>query len=95
MSKFLFLFTIGPVQSFIAEARKTSDLYAGSKLLSDLIDFAIEEIGEENIIFPSKEIPSKPNRLVAIVETENPKAFGEQVENKVRNEFKTIAEKYS
>jgi len=94
MSKFLFLFTIGPVQSFIAEARKTSDLYAGSKLLSDLTEYAIDEVKDKDqtIVFPDEEIPSKPNRLVAIVETENPKAFGEQVENKVRNEFKTIAE---
>jgi CRISPR-associated protein Cmr2 len=33
----LFLFTIGPVQGFIAQARKTRDLYAGSRLLSDLV----------------------------------------------------------
>ena len=29
-NQYLFLFTIGPVQSFIAQARKTRDLYAGS-----------------------------------------------------------------
>lgn len=40
----LFLFTISPVQSFIAQARKTQDLYAGSLLLSELIDFAIHEL---------------------------------------------------
>lgn len=33
---YLFLFTIGPVQSFIAQARKTRDLYAGSRILSEL-----------------------------------------------------------
>jgi len=38
----LFLFTIGPVQSFIAQARKTRDLYAGSRLLSDLAKAGIE-----------------------------------------------------
>ncbi|NTW88345.1 MAG: hypothetical protein HGB26_04300 [Desulfobulbaceae bacterium] len=31
--QYLFLFTIGPVQSFIAQARKTRDLYAGSAIL--------------------------------------------------------------
>jgi len=31
----LFLFTIGPVQSFIAQARKVQDLAAGSQMLSD------------------------------------------------------------
>jgi CRISPR-associated protein Cmr2 len=34
----LFLFTIGPVQSFIKQARKTRDLYAGSQILSQLIE---------------------------------------------------------
>ncbi|MCO6492725.1 MAG: type III-B CRISPR-associated protein Cas10/Cmr2 [Phaeodactylibacter sp.] len=33
---YLFLFAIGPVQNFIAQARKTRDLYAGSRILSDL-----------------------------------------------------------
>jgi len=41
MNKYLFLFTISPVQSFIAQARKTKDLYDGSKLLTDLIKVAI------------------------------------------------------
>ncbi len=34
MNNHLFLFTLGPVQSFIAQARKTQDLYAGSETLS-------------------------------------------------------------
>lgn len=78
--KHLFLFTIGPVQSFIAQARKTQDLYAGSQLLSDLIAFALGYIqlqGHE-IIFPyysrngvtfdlEKNSTSYPNRFVAIL----------------------------
>lgn len=51
------LFTITPVQSFIATARKTSDLGAGSYFLSYLIYKAIEvimeEFGPDNIIFPN------------------------------------------
>ena len=56
--KYLFIFTIGPVQSFIAQARKTQDLYAGSQLLSDLIRYAVETArqksaeGEFELIFP-------------------------------------------
>jgi CRISPR-associated protein Cmr2 len=49
------IFTITPVQSFIATARKTSDLWAGSYLLSYLIYKAIEVImenyGPDHIIF--------------------------------------------
>jgi|GEM_PF-1023073 len=37
MKEYLFLFTIGPVQSFIGNSRKMRDLYAGSFLLSHLI----------------------------------------------------------
>ncbi len=52
----LFLFTIGPVQSFIAQARKTQDLFMGSFLLSYLSFTAMEEIienyGPTNIIYP-------------------------------------------
>ncbi|HRU66558.1 MAG TPA: type III-B CRISPR-associated protein Cas10/Cmr2, partial [Spirochaetota bacterium] len=51
------LWTLGPVQSFIESAKKTSDLWAGSFLLSYLTFTAIrvvmEEIGPDNIIFPN------------------------------------------
>ncbi len=51
------LFTIGPVQEFISTARKTSDLWAGSYILSYLIYKAIEvileKLGPDNIIYPN------------------------------------------
>ena len=63
MNKYLFLFTVGPVQSFIGQARKTQDLYAGSFLLSHLIDSAMKEIEDKvnncKFIFPHKNIKSK------------------------------------
>ncbi|TXT62255.1 MAG: hypothetical protein BAJALOKI3v1_640029, partial [Promethearchaeota archaeon] len=37
MNERLFLFTIGPVQKFIAQARRVIDFKNGSKLLSYLI----------------------------------------------------------
>lgn len=52
----LFLFTICPVQSFIAQARKTQDLYWGSFILSYLCWCGIKEVaknyGPDCIIFP-------------------------------------------
>ena len=58
MSKnnYLLLFSISPVQSFISQARKTKDLYAGSKLLSHLCKSAIEEFENNGgkILFPQK-----------------------------------------
>jgi len=51
------LFTIGPVQSFISRARKTSDLWAGSYMLSYLIWNSmkplVEKLGPDVVIFPN------------------------------------------
>src|SRR5690625_1146790 len=53
----LLLFTIGPVQSFIAAARNIRDLWSGSYLLSYLMSAAIgklaEEYGPDHVIFPN------------------------------------------
>jgi len=54
--KTLFVFSIGPVQEYIAQARKTQDLYWGSYILSYLtwtaIKNIVEKYGPETIIFP-------------------------------------------
>jgi len=51
------LFTIGPVQEFIATARKTQDLWSGSYLLSYLIwkaiEILIEKYGPDCVIYPN------------------------------------------
>jgi CRISPR-associated protein Cmr2 len=99
--KHLFLFTIGPVQSFIAQARKTQDLYAGSQILSRLVKAAIKEVPnwKDKVVFPilndENENQSLPNRFVAIVEKpENElKQLGVDIEKKVRAEFNIIADK--
>ncbi|OOC46913.1 type III-B CRISPR-associated protein Cas10/Cmr2 [Thermosipho sp. 1223] len=95
MKKYLFLFTIGPVQSFIAQARKTHDLWAGSKILSDLIEYAIYALEEKvktcKIIFPHKEIKSKPNRFIAIIESDDPKGIGMDIENMVKDQLKKLS----
>jgi CRISPR-associated protein Cmr2 len=50
------MFQIGPVQEFIAQARKTQDLWSGSYLLSFLIAQAMlavaDQIGPDAIVFP-------------------------------------------
>lgn len=52
----LFLFTIGPVQSFIKQARKTQDFYMGSFMLSYFTFIAIKELinkyGPTSVIYP-------------------------------------------
>ena len=93
----LFLFTIGPVQSFIAQARKTQDLYAGSRILSDLIHFAIQKVGKEKVIYPAETVPSKPNRFIAKVPISDENAmlqYAETLTKNVKDEFMRIAQQY-
>ena len=76
--KHLFLFTIGPVQSFISQARKTQDLHTGSRILSELIKAAIDVVGgRDKVIFPFaypddaakwKAVESLPNRFIAEID---------------------------
>lgn len=96
MSQFLFLFTIGPVQSFIAQARKTQDLYAGSFLLSHLSDIAINKLNMLTdscvLIFPNKEIVSKPNRFIAKIECKDPEIIGSELYSFVQSKYRKICE---
>ncbi len=90
--KQLFLFTVTPVQSFIAEARKVRDLAAGSQMLSDFIDQAIRYLlnsglsKKEDIIFPAIELESKPNRFLAFIETNDPDQVGKDLESYIRED---------
>jgi len=63
MHKYLLLINLGPVQGFIATARRTRDLYAGSRLLSDAAYKVAESLAKNDdalLIFPA---PSKNTPL--------------------------------
>lgn len=96
MEKYLFLFTIGPVQSFIAQARKTQDLYAGSYILSELMKFAHKYITDNDknaeIIFPqlTKHNISATHRILAII---TDTTICKKLEESIRNELLNIARK--
>lgn len=53
----LLSFSIGPVQSFIAQARRTSDLWGSSALLSrallEALAPVVEESGPDHVVFPA------------------------------------------
>ncbi len=101
MTSHLFLFTIGPVQSFIAQARKTRDLYAGSRILSELVHEAKRAFKE---VFPSGEVIfprllekgalSLPNRLVAEVTADESelREKAEQIQRAVEERWQAMAE---
>ncbi len=74
MSKHLFLVSIGPVQEFIAAARRSRDLWFGSWVLSELGKVAARTIAEApyqgRLIFPAEDAlndqeRSVPNRIMA------------------------------
>ena len=106
MKEYLFLITIGPVQSFIAQARKAQDLFAGSKLLSDLIRISIQKfVGMSDrsnanfeIIFPSnysEPNASLPNRFVGKIsakESINIEGIGKIIEKAIQEKFIEIGQ---
>ena len=101
----LFLFTIGPVQSFIAQARKTRDLYAGSRLLSELVltgmDVFVKYGGE--VIFPKSRSTSQPNRFLGRIDEDKLKEkelngakltlrkLGKNIEKEVESQWQNVA----
>jgi CRISPR-associated protein Cmr2 len=96
MTRHLFLITIGPVQEFIAGARRTRDLWFGSWLLSELSRTAAGAIktngGEVQLIFPPdalidddrSDLANVANKILATVEAD-PKQLGADVTSAVKN----------
>ena len=63
MDTYLVALSVGPVQDFIAAARRTRDLWFGSHVLSEISKSAanavFSEYGKEALIFPAAENPSE------------------------------------
>ena len=90
-TQYLFLFTIGPVQSFIAQARKTRDLYAGSAILGEIISAAMGEAKPwGDIIVPHYDLKAKPNRFLAKINSNDPQAFGREIEHAAKKNGKEL-----
>ncbi len=71
-TQYMLMFSLGPVQPFIMQARKTRDLWLGSYLLSKLMEAALRGLDKEKeLVFPidttvKDNIPDLPNKYVAI-----------------------------
>lgn len=98
MKKHIFLFTLSPVQSFIAQARKTQDLYAGSRILSELTKTAAIEATKNqgiNLVFPknTEGVASFPNRFIGIIndDSKDLQTIGHAIEKVVIDTFKGFA----
>lgn len=89
----LLTFSLGPVQSFISQARRVADLWAGSDLLSHLVETAIGELGRHGgtLVFPAAkldELPQGlPNRFVAEVPFASAAEVAQVMEKAVRAEW--------
>lgn len=66
------MFSLGPVQTFIDQARKTRDLWLGSYLLARLMEDAMKEI-DKILVYPANpalkkgsNVPDLPNKYVAL-----------------------------
>lgn len=67
MSDALLIFSLGPVQGFLAQARRAQDLWAGSRWLSDLARQAIQacqQLGAKVIYPADPSQESLPNKFV-------------------------------
>jgi CRISPR-associated protein Cmr2 len=105
MTTHLYLFTIGPVQAFIAQARRTQDLYMGSRMLSALAAAGVRAAADSagfRAIFPAPssgadtfteeeldELEGVPHRFAFLSDESQPSELAEKIENAIRNEWQT------
>ena len=89
--------TLGPVQTFIAQARRIADLWTGSHLLSLLVSKGVESLpnGYDDLVFPAVDSPTAealPNRFVARVAGDEVEAVIERVQEAMLGEWGQILE---
>lgn len=105
MTTHLYLFAIGPVQAFIAQARRTQDLYMGSRMLSALAAAGVSAAAKSagfKAIFPAPsngadtfteeeldELEGVPHRFAFLSDESQPSELAEKIENAIRNEWQT------
>ncbi len=85
----VFHFTLGPVQSFVAQARRTRDLWAGSFLLSWLSGHAMKAVLDQggDIVFPAVMSNGKPADPLLAAILEDPQHTSPQI-GSIPNRFK-------
>lgn len=97
--KHLFLAQIGPVQSFIAQARRTKDLYVGSQMLSQLAVAAVEAASRTAgfaPIFPyvegNKVHHGVSSHVLAFLTEQTPQAMAETLRDALRTQWMEFAQ---
>ncbi len=82
----LLAISVGPVQEFIAAARRTADLQAGSRLLIGAAQAAARTIDEAGgvLIFPADAATEGPNKVLAEIRDADPAAVAAAAEEAAR-----------
>jgi CRISPR-associated protein Cmr2 len=91
VTRYLIAISIGPVQEFIAAARKTADLYSGSQLLMDIVGAAAEEFPADERIYPASLEAGGANKILAIV-SGDPAQHAENAKRRARAHLRTVWE---
>jgi CRISPR-associated protein Cmr2 len=87
-------FTFGPVQAFIAEARRTADLYAGSHILAELARAAarsLQDAGAELVYPADLGSGDPPNVIVARVPWEDAEQLAERAAAALQARWEQLA----
>jgi len=95
MTDAILIFTFSPVQSFISEARRAADLFAGSRILYRLANAAATPLQGEGctLIFPANPNPDHtPNKLVARVPFAQVETIAERAKKALLDEWLRIAD---
>lgn len=97
MTRSYVLISIGPVQSFISQARRTQDLYTGSRLLSLLAREAVTAIEKQggSIVYPAivdAEASSVPNRILFRIDDAQKDTAIKKAKDAVDAKWSAIAE---
>lgn len=96
MSEYIFLVQIGPVQSFIAAARKVQDLAVGSRLLSNLAASGVEaaeKVGA-NMLFPMRideKLPESVPHRFAFTSSAEPEAITGKIIQEIEEKWYAYA----
>lgn len=89
------LFSVGPVQSAISQARRTQDLFIGSRLLSLLVRAGLSVAqGRSEIVYPAFQADSRslPNRFLIHCETEQVERLKQDISDAIRNRWLYITD---
>ncbi len=95
MNDAVLVFTFSPVQAFIAEARRVSDLRAGSQVLVSLARAAADVLrARGELVYPVAidEARDAPNKLVACVPWEQAQDIAEAAERALREAWQDLGE---